>query len=87
MFFFGKFYIPSALNNLGKVFQSQKKYAQAEAYYKRSLNMAESALDKHNVGVAIVLENMAKLYRETNRPQAAQDLSERALQIRKKLNN
>ena len=83
--FFGKFCIPVSLNNLGKVCQDQKKYAEAESYYKRSLEMAGAALGENSVEAATVLENMAKLYKETGRQEEAQRFFERAQKIKEQL--
>lgn len=57
-------------------------YASAEPLYKRSLAIKEKALGPDNPNVATSLENLASVYRATNRPELAEPLEERAAKIR-----
>jgi tetratricopeptide (TPR) repeat protein len=82
--YFSKFYIPPSLNNLGEVCQSQKKYVEAESYYKRSLEMARLVLKENSIEIATVLANMEKLYKETGKPEEAQKLFEQTQRIKER---
>ena len=73
---------PRALNNLAALYDSQGKYTQAEPLYKRSLMIAEKALGPDHPDVALSLENLAGLYRATNRDEEAEKLEQRAAAIR-----
>lgn len=75
--FFAKFYIPPSLNNLGRIYHARGKYAEAEPYYKLSLKMAESALGENNIKLTVILENMAKFYKELGNEEEAQKLLKR----------
>jgi tetratricopeptide (TPR) repeat protein len=79
--FFSKFYVPSSMNNLGKIYQAQGEYAQAETYYKGALRSAEEAFGRNNSRLAVILENMAGLYRESGNAEEAQKSLKRAEQI------
>ncbi|MGD0336566.1 MAG: tetratricopeptide repeat protein [Candidatus Omnitrophota bacterium] len=80
--FFSKYYIGPSLNNLGKACQGQKKYAEAESYYKRSLATAESVSGENSIEAATVSENMAKLYKETGKQEESQKLLEQSQKIK-----
>ena len=71
-----------SLNDLAELYRAQGKYAEAEPLYKRSLAISEKALGPEHPDVATSLENMALLYRDTNREQEAQELEQRAERIR-----
>ena len=58
------------------------EYARAEPLFKRSLAISEKALGPDHPYVATSLENLAKLYRSTNRDAEARPLEERAARIR-----
>jgi len=51
-------------------------------YYKRSLAIREKALGPNHPDVAQSLENLAELYKATNRPTEAEALKKRAEAIR-----
>ena len=58
------------------------KYTEAEPLYKRVLAIREKALGPDHPHVASVLENMAELYKEMGKKEAAKKLEERAKRIR-----
>jgi hypothetical protein len=61
---------------------SKNRRTQAEPLYKRSLIIREKALDPKRPHVATSLENIAVLYRKTNRDKEAQAFEKRAALIR-----
>ena len=71
-----------SLNNLALLYYTQGQYAQAEPLYKRSLAIWEKALGPDHPSVATSLENLAGLYRATNRDKEAETLEQRAARIR-----
>ena len=72
----------TSLNNLALVYQSQGLYAEAEPLYKLSLAIWEKALGPNHPNVALSLENIAALYRATNRAAEADKLEKRVERIR-----
>jgi hypothetical protein len=60
----------------------QRRFAEAEPLFKRSLAITEKALGPDHPVVAASLEAMARLYRATNREKEAQELESRAARIR-----
>ncbi len=56
--------------------------AQAEPLYKRALAIYEEALGPNHPDVATSLENLAALYRASNRGEEAETLEKRAARIR-----
>ncbi len=71
-----------ALNNLGLLYYSQGKYAEAEPLFKRALAIEEKALGPDHPDLATTLENMADLYKKTGRLDEAKRFEERAQAIR-----
>ncbi|VAX36257.1 hypothetical protein MNBD_PLANCTO03-1689, partial [hydrothermal vent metagenome] len=57
-------------------------YAQAEPLYTRALAILEKALGLNHPNVATTLENMAVLFRATDRDDEAEKLEARAAAIR-----
>ena len=57
----------TSLNNLATLYYAQGQDAQAEPLFKRSLAIWEKALGPDHPDVTTSLENMATLYRKTNR--------------------
>jgi tetratricopeptide (TPR) repeat protein len=68
----------NALRGLGIAHSEQRKYAQAEAYHKRALEIRESL---HGPGVAHFLNDLAVNYRKQGRYGEAMPLHERAARI------
>jgi tetratricopeptide (TPR) repeat protein len=71
-----------SLNNLALLYAAQRDYAKAEPFYKRSLAIWEKALGPDHPNVALSLENLADLYRNTKRNNEAEPLELRAAKIR-----
>ena len=70
-----------SLNNLMEIFRVQAKYAKAEPYIKRSLEIAEKIYGPENLNVAAHLNNLAGNYRDRGMYAEAEPLSKRALDI------
>jgi Flp pilus assembly protein TadD len=70
------------LNNLGRLYDIQGQYAQAEPLFRRSLAIREKVLGPNHPDVATSLENLALLCRLTRRIAEAEKLEERAAKIR-----
>ena len=66
------------LNNLALLYNNQGRYAEAEPLYKRSLTILESTLGPDHPQVVLSLDNLASLYRATNRIKMAEMLEQRA---------
>ncbi|MBN9134053.1 MAG: tetratricopeptide repeat protein [Nitrosospira multiformis] len=56
------------------LYASQGRYMQAELYYGCSLKIMEKSLGLHHPDVPIGLDNLAGLYRTTNRISKAEEL-------------
>jgi tetratricopeptide (TPR) repeat protein len=76
----------TALNNVALIAENEHDYAKAEAYYIKACDKYEQAGDTDNRNFAVVLENLADLYRDQDRfdMHKAEPLYERALVIRQK---
>ena len=70
-----------SLNNLMEIYRVQAKYAEAELYIKRSLEIAEKIYGPENPNVAAHLNNLAGNYRDRGMYLEAEPLSKRALDI------
>jgi tetratricopeptide (TPR) repeat protein len=57
----------SLSNNLGSLYQTQGRYAEAEPLYQRSLAIREKAFGTDHVAVALSLHNLAAFYDEQGR--------------------
>src|SRR5262245_35343333 len=73
-----------ALNQQAMTLHQRGKYAEAEALYKRSLDIQEKALGSDHPKVGIALDNLAGLYRDQGRHMEAEILHKRALLISEK---
>lgn len=76
----------TALNNAALLAEREHDYAKAEAYYLKACAQYEQAGDTDNRNFAVVLENLANLYRDQDRfdIHQAEPLYKRALAIREK---
>ncbi len=74
----------TSLNALGRVYEAQGKYADAEPLHKRSLAIREKALGSEHPNVTTALQNYAALLREVGRDAEADRLDARAKSIRAK---
>jgi tetratricopeptide (TPR) repeat protein len=66
------------LSNLGTIYMAQKKYADAESSYKRSLDLQEMLLKEHHSMTAQTMKSYASLMRKTNRADEAEKLEGKA---------
>ena len=64
------------------MYASQRKYAEAEPLFKRSLAIREKALGPEHPDVARSLNYLAKLYRKMGKAEEASQLEERAQKIK-----
>ena len=71
----------SSLNNLGMLYVDQGQYEKAEPLCKRALAVTEKVLGPDHAGVAVLLKNMAEVYRKTGRGQEAENFDKRAAAI------
>jgi tetratricopeptide (TPR) repeat protein len=69
------------MNQLGVLFNTQARYAEAEPLYRLALAIDEKSLGPDHPEVATRLNNLAELLRDTNRPPEAEPLYRRALAI------
>ena len=63
------------------VYETQGKYADAEALYKRALAIREKALGQDHPDVARTLNNLAVVYKDQGKYADAEGLYKRALAI------
>ena len=70
------------LNQEAKSLYQQGQYDRAVVVAKKDLEVAEKIVGPNHPDVAASLENMAALYRATNRRREAEKLEERAVAIR-----
>jgi tetratricopeptide (TPR) repeat protein len=73
-----------SLTYLALLYANQAQYAKSEPLYKRVLAIHEKAFGPHHPDVAKSLENLADLYRKTDRQSQAVEIEERAAAIRAK---
>jgi tetratricopeptide (TPR) repeat protein len=71
-----------SLNGFALLYVAQGQYELAEPLFERSLAICEKTLGPDHSGVAAILENMAILYRATEREKEAEELEARAARIR-----
>ena len=71
-----------SLANLAEVYMSQRRFAQAEPLYKRSLEIVEKIRGPKHPDAAERLEKLAALYRASGKAKKAVDLEKRAAAIR-----
>jgi tetratricopeptide (TPR) repeat protein len=72
------------LQNLGMLYQADRKYAEAEPLLKRSLTIREKALGPDHPDVASSLNNLAELHRAQAKYAKAEPLFKRSLAIMEK---
>ena len=70
-----------ALNRVGVVFFEMAKYPEAEIAFNEARALLEEALPPNDPELATVLNNLAQLYQDTDRPREAEPLMVRALKI------
>src|SRR3990170_1827524 len=69
------------MNNLGWLLYDQKKFAEAERYYQRSLGVLQEALGPDHPKLATPFSNLAKLYMDQGKRQLAENLFEDSIRI------
>jgi tetratricopeptide (TPR) repeat protein len=72
------------MNQFGYWLRARAQYAEAEPLYRRGLEIDEKSLGKDHPTVAIRLNNLAALFKVTNRLTEAEPLMRRALEIDEK---
>jgi tetratricopeptide (TPR) repeat protein len=77
--------LATSLNNLGLLYKTQGKYAEAEPLYLRSLTIREKQLGADHPSVATSLNNLAVLYDSQGRYAEAEPLYLRSLSIDEKV--
>lgn len=78
--------VASMQNNLAALYRMQKKYAEAEPLYLRSIATREKALGPDDPVVALTVANLAALHDAQDHFEQAEKLYLRALAIREKAN-
>ncbi|HKH45369.1 MAG TPA: tetratricopeptide repeat protein [Thermoanaerobaculia bacterium] len=69
------------MNQLGLLFDNKGLYAEAEPLMRRALAIDEDSFGKKHPEVAIDLNNLAQLLKDTNRLEEAEPLMRRAVEI------
>ena len=68
--------------NLALLTNHLGRFNEAEFLYKRALTSVEQSLRLFHADVAVILENLSLLYKDTNREQLSNKLHRRVLEIR-----
>jgi tetratricopeptide (TPR) repeat protein len=76
--------LAKTLNGLGRVYEHQGRYAEAETVQKRALSLVESSPDSDQMVVSYALEDLGNAYFGEGRYAEAEDYYQRALAIREK---
>ena len=76
--------VGTSLNNLGVLYKTQGKYAEAEPLYQRALAIREKTLGPDNPNLIVNLNNLAMLYEAQGKYAEAEPLYQRALAIDEK---
>lgn len=71
-----------ALNDLAALYFLESKYDDAKPLFENSLSILEKKLGKNSQEVAVVLENMAEVYKKLGDENKAKELSQRVNEIR-----
>jgi tetratricopeptide (TPR) repeat protein len=76
--------LAKTLNGLGRVYEHQGRYAEAETVQKRALSLVESSPESDQMVVSYALEDLGNAYFGEGRYAEAEDYYQRALAIREK---
>ncbi len=76
--------LAKTLNGLGRIYEHQGHYAEAESVQKRALNLVESSPDADQMVVSYALEDLGNAYYGEGRYPEAEDYYKRTLAIREK---
>ena len=60
--------LAGTLNNLAELFQSSKRFKEAQRYYRQALRKRTDSMDEQESGVAIINTNLASLSDTFNKP-------------------
>lgn len=72
MFFFGRYFIPFSLNNLGNIYYGKNKFPEAEECYVRAVSAAESVFGTRSQKLLPLLENLVRLYKTVDKQEEMQ---------------
>ncbi|MCL1466789.1 CHAT domain-containing tetratricopeptide repeat protein [Argonema galeatum] len=78
-------HVAAILNTLGRIYQAQARYSEAELLFKEALKIYKHLLGDKNRYVAITLNNLAMLYNDQGRYSEAELLCEQSLDMRRQL--
>ena len=70
--------VATVCNNLGNCLRAQSRYAEAENFFKRAIEVKEKTVGPNHSDLVIILENYAKLLRVAGRDGEADKMSRRA---------
>lgn len=73
--------LPASLNNLANCLRAQAKYAEAEACYKRALEVKQKAVGPLHTDLISIYENYAKMLRAAGRDAEATKMDNHARAI------
>lgn len=76
---------PNLLSYMARICKYQQRYAEAEKFYKRSLEITKQLVGENHPDVATHLNNLALLYLEKDHPIEAESLLIQVLEMRKKI--
>jgi CHAT domain-containing protein/lipopolysaccharide biosynthesis regulator YciM len=76
--------LAKTLNGLGRVYEHEGRYAEAETFQKRALSVVESSPDSDQMVVSYALEDLGNAYFGEGRYAEAEDYYKRTLAIREK---
>jgi tetratricopeptide (TPR) repeat protein len=71
----------SFINNLGQLYQAQRKYTEAESLHSQALNIRKCQLGEEKFDVAQSLNNLAEVYRAQGKYKEAEPLYNQAIEI------
>jgi tetratricopeptide (TPR) repeat protein len=77
--------VANTLSNLGALYETQSRYAEAESMFKRSLAIVEGAFGSDHPDVVGRLSNLAVVYEREGRNDEAEQLLKRSLEISERL--
>ncbi|MEM8930733.1 MAG: serine/threonine-protein kinase, partial [Acidobacteriota bacterium] len=77
--------LASALNNLGNIYFNQRRWSDAEVYFRRSLEQLEAVLGAEHARVAVAADNLGASIASQDRFAEAIPFFEQALTIRRRM--
>lgn len=73
MFFFGRYYMPFSLNNLGNIYYGKNNFIQAQNYYLKAVAAAESIFGPKSQKLLPLFENLVRLHKTTDNQDQMQE--------------